>query len=393
MQTTRIAIVGGGLSGLYAAFLLEQKGITDYVLLEARDALGGRIMSASALGHTVPEAAITADDIDRFDLGPAWFWPDYQPELGRLVRDLGLQDFEQHETGDMVVEHSTNTPPVRRRGFKNMPTSMRLVGGMGALIDALYRRLDTTRIITAQAVRRLHCTGSYVELVSEDASGLSMTWRVEHVLLAMPPRLAGDSIEFEPALPQPQATQWCATATWMAPHAKYLAIYDTPFWREQGLSGEARSMLGPLGEIHDASMPGGSAALFGFFGVPAHVRKSMPEDVLRSHCRAQFTRLFGPQAATPKAEVIKDWALDPHTATAADLDSSGQHAAAPVATIQSGPWNGRLIGIASEWSPQFSGYLAGAVDAARRGVETLLSPVNEPAASPASMAGSDQQHL
>lgn len=92
----------------------------------------------------------------------------------------------------------------------------------------------------------------------------------------------------------------------MAPQAKYVAIYDTPFWREQGLSGEGRSARGPLGEIHDASMPGGSAALFGFLGVPARVRSTVSDEVLRTHCRAQLVRMFGPLAATPKAEAIKD---------------------------------------------------------------------------------------
>ncbi|MCW4150276.1 NAD(P)-binding protein [Halomonas sp. 18H] len=41
MHTSRIAIVGAGLAGLYAAFLLEQRGITDYVVLEARERVGG----------------------------------------------------------------------------------------------------------------------------------------------------------------------------------------------------------------------------------------------------------------------------------------------------------------------------------------------------------------
>lgn len=73
MQTARIAIVGAGLSGMYAAFLLEQKGITDYVLLEGRDTLGGRIASVCTSGHPVPVTATAADGIDRFDLGPTWF--------------------------------------------------------------------------------------------------------------------------------------------------------------------------------------------------------------------------------------------------------------------------------------------------------------------------------
>lgn len=370
MRTTRIIIVGGGLSGLYAAYLLEQKGV-DYQLLEARTVLGGRIVSASPSNHEAPGAASTADTADRFDLGPSWFWPGYQRQLDCLVHDLGLERFEQFATGDMVVERSSQEPPSRMRGYVNSPASMRLVGGMGALIDTLRRRLDATRILTNQTVRRLRSTGQHVELDSDDATGRSTTWRVEHVLLAMPPRLIEDSIEFTPALPQALARQWHDTTTWMAPHAKYFAIYDTPFWRGQGLSGEARSARGPLGEIYDASMPGGSAALFGFFAVPARVRKGVSEDVLYAHCRAQLARLFGPQAATPRQEFIKDWAQDPYTATAADLNGSNQHAEAPEASVASGPWRDRLIGIASEWSPQFPGYLAGAIEAASLGVNAV----------------------
>lgn len=35
-------IIGGGLSGLYTAYLLQQCGETDYLVLEAADHLGGR---------------------------------------------------------------------------------------------------------------------------------------------------------------------------------------------------------------------------------------------------------------------------------------------------------------------------------------------------------------
>ncbi len=138
-----------------------------------------------------------------------------------------------------------------------------------------------------------------------------------------------------------------------------------------GLSGLYAAYLLEQRGIHDASMPGGSAALFGFFGVPAHLRTSVPEAELRAHCRKQLARLFGSEAAMPTAEFIKDWALDPFTATTADLDGVGQHAEAAATTATTGPWSGRLTGIASEWSPQFPGYIAGAIEAARLGLETL----------------------
>lgn len=370
LPTARVVIVGGGLSGLYAAYLLQQRGVRDYVLLEAREALGGRIVSVPARAPgAMPGSA--GEIANRFDLGPSWFWPGYQRQLDHLVDELGLARFEQFENGDMMVERSLHVSPARMRGFASAPPSMRLMGGMAALIDALHGRLDPSRIFTGHTLRALRVTEAQVEGESVDASGRLTNWRAAHVLLALPPRLVEARITFSPALPDGLSRRWRATPTWMAPHAKYLAIYDAPFWREQGLSGEARSACGPLGEIHDASIPGGSAALFGFFGVPAIVRKEVPEAELRGLCREQLVRLFGPLAATPRMDFIQDWALDTYTATKADLESAGQHVESPPSMAASGPWRGRLTGIASEWSPQFAGYVAGAVEAASIAVQML----------------------
>ena len=169
----------------------------------------------------------------------------------------------------------------------------------------------------------------------------------------------------------------------MAPQAKYVAVYDTPFWREQALSGSARSSVGPMGEIHDISMPGGHAALSGFLGVPARVRRQVTDEVLRAHCRTQLARLFGKRAGTPVGEALKDWAADPLTATDDDQDAAGHHAAAPSRSADEGAWQGRLVGIGSEWSLQFPGYLAGAVDAAERGLREALADIARPKQEPA----------
>ncbi|MCU1727043.1 FAD-dependent oxidoreductase [Pseudomonas sp. 7P_10.2_Bac1] len=371
MPTVRIVIVGGGLSGLYAAYLLESQGIVDYVLLEARAELGGRIACISALGQEAADSATHSNSLNAFDLGPTWFWPGYQPELDQLVEGLGLEKFAQFETGDMLLERSPNGPVKRVPGYTTSPASTRLIGGMGALSVALARKVPADKVLTGQTVQRLSKHEQSVVIESRDEQGAVTFFQAEHVLLALPPRLTASTLTFEPALPEALERQWSATPTWMAPHAKYIAVYDTAFWREQGLSGEARSALGPLGEIHDASMPGAKAALFGFFGVPARVRETVPAPVLKAHCRAQLARLFGPQAATPVAEFIKDWAQDPLTATPADFEPALEHAQVPAACAATGPWRGCLTGIASEWSAQFPGYLAGAVEAARQGVQAL----------------------
>jgi monoamine oxidase len=330
------------------------------VLLEARAQAGGRI--ASPPGGQGPA---------RFDLGPTWFWPDLQPGLDALVHALGLERLEPSAAGDMVLERSPREAPLRVHGLAESTPSVRLAGGMGALVDALLRELPHDRILAGQSVRRMRSTGAHVEVQALDGEGRTTAWQVAQVLLAVPPRLAQASIDFMPPLPASLARQWQATPTWMAPHAKYLAVYDSPFWRRQGLSGQARSAIGPLGEIHDASLPGAGAALFGFFGVPASVRAGVSQEKLLADCRAQLSRLFGEPAGTPRAEFIKDWARDPLTASAADLKGAGQHASPPAAKAADGPWSGLLEGIASEWSPQFPGYLAGALEAAERGVAHL----------------------
>lgn len=370
MKTARIAIIGAGLSGLYAAYLLGKQGNEDYVVLEAKPTLGGRI-------HSVPGF----EGIDRFDLGPTWFWPQYQTELDHLLRELQLTPFPQHIEGDTLVERQGESV-VRTKGFASAPESVRLLGGMASLVDRLALGIPAERLAVGQVVRSIELDDQGISITTEPTLGdvssstsaaMPTTYQAERVLLALPPRLATSTIHFSPALPEPLARAWQETGTWMAPHAKYVAVYDEPFWREQGLSGAAMSGRGPMVEIHDASTPGGLAALFGFIGVPARTRQDIPDGVLLAHCRAQMMRLFGEAAGSPTSEVIKDWARDPFTATKADLNGVGQHAHAPSPAAATGPWRERLVGIASEWSPQFPGYVAGAIEAARIGVEAVVA--------------------
>lgn len=358
VHTARIAIVGGGLSGLYAARVLARRGLTDVVVLEARDRVGGRVQS------------VATEEGSRFDLGATWIWPEVQPELAALIDELGLAWHAQHEQGDRLLEHAPGHPPQRAAGFFGAPQGMRLRGGMADLTDALARDLPPDALHLSCAVQRLHHTAEHIDITAHDAAGQTRSYRVEQVLLALPPRLAAHRLRFDPPLPTELTNAWARCATWMAPHAKFVAIYDTPFWRARGLSGAAHSAVGPLVEVHDASSPT-QGALFGFIGVPAHARRSAGEARLKALCHAQLVRLFGEEAAHPQAVFLEDWAQAPHTAVADDQHADGQHPHNPPAAPTSGVWQGRLVGAASEWSPAFSGYLAGAVDAARRAVAGL----------------------
>jgi monoamine oxidase len=157
----------------------------------------------------------------------------------------------------------------------------------------------------------------------------------------------------------------------MAPHAKFFALYDRPFWRDAGLSGTAQSLVGPLAEIHDATTASGKAALFGFLGIGADSRASLGDSAVTQACLRQLARLFGPEALTARATMLKDWAADPLTA-AADDRAPGGHPEPSTATWVGGVWQHHLSLAASETSATEPGFLAGAVSAAERAVLEVL---------------------
>ncbi len=357
-MTERVIITGAGLSGLYAASLLEQAGV-DYVILEARERTGGRVLSGEVLTGTSPGLHV--------DLGPAWFWPDMQPELAQLINRLGLTRIAQTRPGDMLIERQQHTPPQRYPAYASSPESYRLQGGMQSLTSALKKQIPAEkRLLNHQVVAISRHDGDVQVECSNGA-----TLRAKHLFLALPPALAA-KMAFTPALPDGLLSSWRKTPTWMAPHAKYVAVYRTDFLSSQQLSGDASSQVGPMVEIHDVSQPdSGFTTIFGFIGVPAKTRWTVSEAMLKQLCREQLVRLFGQDAAAPETEFLKDWAADPFTATEVDLQQTVGHSLAQPVPAQ-GAWAGKLTAIASEWSPHFSGYLAGAVDAAGVGVQRWL---------------------
>ena len=105
----------------------------------------------------------------------------------------------------------------------------------------------------------------------------------------------------------------------MAGHAKFFAFYDTPFWRDHGLSGSALSRSGPLAEIHDASpATGGPFALMGFVGVDGPARARMAAGELAEKARGQLRELFGADAARPLHHHVMDWSNEAFTAAPSD---------------------------------------------------------------------------
>ncbi len=363
-----VAIIGGGLAGLHAARLLHGAGV-GFRLFEARDRLGGRILSAGADGRP-------ADD--GFDLGPSWFWPEMHPAMAATATELGLVAFPQHDDGDVLVERLPHRPPQRFGGLRQEPRSMRLAGGTGTLPRAIAARLPQDQIQLGSRVTHLVLNGSQVQSTIQRNDGAAEVFAAAQVIAALPPRLLEGSVTLEPPIEVATRLRWRDTPTWMAPHAKFFALYGRPFWREAGLSGMAQSMVGPMGEIHDATTASGAAALFGFLGVDADRRAAAGTAALTRACLDQFVRLFGTEAGQPAATLLMDWSAEPLTAAAEDR-RGGAHPLPQPGPWVSGPWREHLSLAGSETSGSDPGYLAGAIDAAARATAEVLQRIAEAA--------------
>jgi monoamine oxidase len=358
-----IVIVGAGLSGLRAAALLTEKGIKCRVL-EARDRIGGRVLSTSDPFRS---------DLGKFDLGPTWFWPQYETTITRLVKELNLGTFVQYNNGAMLLERFENRPPERYVIPENSDArSIRIVGGVQSLIDAIADTIPSgvVELNTRVTAIRLDKAGA-ITVEADLADGKRKEVPAAAVILALPPRIVARHIEFSPSLPPNLMTDLVNKPTWMAGQAKAVAIYDRPFWRDLGLSGFVSSWVGPLQEIHDASPDTGTGALFGFFGMPAKMRRELGEDKILKLVIDQLVRLFGPLAQNVSAILYKDWSQDSETAVEEDFDplrefpSYGQPPKAEV-------WEKKIIFAGTETNSQFGGHLEGALQSAEQAVFEMI---------------------
>lgn len=349
-----IAIIGAGLSGLYAAWRLHQAGHGVHVF-EARDRVGGRIL-------TVPSEDLGG----AFDLGPTWYWPDHQRRLPELLDALELDSFEQQTQGGMIFE-PLDGPPQMMAPPAMGPPSYRIAGGIGALTAGLSERLPSGSITFSSPVDAISHTSSGITLSVNDTEHTA-----SHVLISVPPRLFASSITTEPAFPDSLIATFNKTPTWMAAHAKLVFVYEQPFWRNNGLSGQVFSYRGPMMEVHDASPDeDGPYALFGFLGIDA-ARRRNNADTVKQMGLEQLSRLFGADAATPSEVIYKDWSEDTYTATIADEDAPRSH---PIYSSPDLPdhWRSTMAFIGTEAAPVNGGYLEGCLEAVDTAIESLFS--------------------
>ena len=355
-KKTQTIIIGAGISGIYAASLLAQRG-ESFTVLEARDRVGGRILSPDHQGYFI-------------DLGPSWYWPSINPRVKRLVQELGLSGYPQYDTG--YGRFQTMDGRVKTvSGYAMEPQSWRVRGGMISLVHGLCQTIPQEAILLDHPVCGIERKADHA-VISVGTLGQKprCQFKASRILLALPPRLAAASILFTPELSHQLTQAMLKTSTWMAGQAKFFALYDRADWRKAGLSGQAFSEHGPLAEIHDGSNTGDNpCGLTGFIGVPA-ARRQNKQMVIEATIR-QLQLLYGEAAGSPSAVFYQDWAMERFTATEYDHRPVHEHPLYQPPAGKTGMWDGLVIFLGTETSDQFGGYIEGALASAERAARAV----------------------
>lgn len=249
-------------------------------------------------------------------------------------------------------------------GVKDCAQQDRFVGGSQLLAIEMARGLgEVVRLGTP--VRRIRQSDAGV---TAEADGLSVSAR--RVIVAVPPTLAG-RIDYDPPLPflRDQLHQ-------RMPHGTVIkanVIYDEPFWRREGLSGQAFDVELPFSTVFDNSPPDGTpGALVGFFEGEQAIRYGqMSVEDRRKTAVECLVRYFGPRAASPEAYYELDWSAEEWT-----RGCYGGHMP-PGAWTQFGPALrepvGRIHWAGTETGIRWCGYMDGAIESGHRAADEVLS--------------------
>jgi monoamine oxidase len=240
----------------------------------------------------------------------------------------------------------------------------RFTGGAQMVPLRVARQLGK-RVVLNAPVRRIEQTASGVTVTSDQFPAIA-----NRVIVAIPPTLAG-RIDYQPVLPslRDQLTQHMPQGTLM----KFDAIYPTPFWRANGLTGQAVSENGPIKVTFDVSPPDGNPGiLMGFIGGhDARVWQNRPPNERRDAALQNLANYFGNDALNPDAVVEFNWSTEewnrgcPVAVLApGTLIDFGEALREPVGRIH---WAG------TETSTFWNGYMDGAVRSGKRAAAEVLA--------------------
>jgi monoamine oxidase len=240
----------------------------------------------------------------------------------------------------------------------------RFHGGSQLIAIRIARALGD-RVVLSAPVRRIVQESGGVQVHAHGAGV-----HARRAIVAIPPPLAG-RIDYHPLLPalRDQLTQ----RTPMGSYAKVDVVYPRPFWREDGFTGQAVSLNGPVRVTFDSTPKDGKPGiLLGFVGgTDARRWYAKSPHERRKEVLESFGRYFGQKARHPTQYIENRWADQAFTRgdPVAGLPPGvlldfGKVLRRPVGRIH---WAG------TETADFWAGYMDGAVRSGQRAAKEVLA--------------------
>jgi len=260
---------------------------------------------------------------------------------GEEASQVGLMDALQFISG-VGGDYSTTLGSAQ---------SVRFAGGPQQLSKGLADRLHSKVILQAPvvAVERGQINTVHTE---------HQPYRARQVVLAIPKSVTA-AVRFDPALPPAWAQYFQRQPTGAT--VKIEAVYDTPFWRDEGLSGNVTSDTGPIEIVYDNSPPDGHRGVLVGFAEGNHGRSlfGLTDAARRSEVQTSLARYFGARAARPIAYIDRVWAEETYSGGAyGSYNPPG--VVTSLSEAVSGPV-GSLHFAGADYSAEWPGYMEGAI--------------------------------
>lgn len=255
---------------------------------------------------------------------------------------------------------------------------IRAAGGVDHMLDVeggqqQERYLQTTQEIAKRLADQLGDSvvlGAPVRRITQDDEGVTVHTDTEvisasYAIVTAAPSHRAD-IEFEPSLPE--AAEGLARSWRMGVLSKAFVAYDKPFWRTNGLSGEAVTDTGTVFITFDVSPdPSGPGILMAF--CDPRVFDDFDPETRRSQVIKQLVDLYGEQASSPIDYIDHRWGAEQFA------PGGPNPAVAPRATTTYGKAltepHGRIHWAGTETAGEWAGCMNGAVLTGQRVAERI----------------------
>lgn len=194
-------------------------------------------------------------------------------------------------------------------------------------------------------------------------------YRCDRVIVALPPVMAS-RIDYVPQLP---ANRDIAQSHMNAGNViKFQVEYDTPFWRDEGLSGTVLSLDHHVSLVYDNVVPDSDRGILVAFveGRHARVFNDVSEERRAELVVEDLARFFGEMASRPTEVLQRNWSEEPFTRGCYGgrfgtglWTTVGEYLAKPL---------GRISWAGAETATVWNGYIDGAIRSGQRAAREVL---------------------